>query len=227
MYGATRIAAQDATFPRKQTPGLRARSPGLRPPHWAGRPSLAAQPEPGWPPTLRASAAPDGSRHARRRPRAAFPPPPGGSVRLPAFPRAATGRGRVARRARRSAEAARRARTTTALPLSRSPSRARGVGWRGGEARPGGRGVREPVRPGAARLSPRAGRRLEAASSAAGRPRRAFVTVSSPSEPARGRRYARGCKWRPRSSAPPAARPVRGRLGHRAPGRIPPPRLPG
>lgn len=225
MYGATRTTAQDATFPRKQTPGAAWEKPRSLPPHWAGRPSLAVQPEPGWPPTLRESAAPDGSRHARHRPRAAFPPPPGGSVRLPAFPRAAAGQGREARRARRSAGVARRARTATARPLSRIASRARRMGWPGGAARPGGRGVWEPGRPGAARFSPRA---------AASRPRpplpaarAAFVTVSSPSEPARRRRCARGCKWRPLSSAPPAARPARGRLGHCAPGRIPPRRLPG
>lgn len=206
-------------------PGPRGRSPGPPPPHWAGRPSLAAQPQPGWSPTLRESAAPDGSRHARHRPRAAFPPPTGGSARLPAFPRAAAGKGREAKRARRSAGAARRARTATARPLSRSPSRARGMGWPGGAARPGGRGVREPVRPGAARLSPRA---------AAPRPRppppaarAAFVTVSSPSEPARRRRCAPGCKWRPLAAAPLTARPARGRLRHRTPGCIPPSPLPG
>lgn len=83
------------------------------------------------------SAAPDGSRHARHRPRAAFqPPPPGGSARLPAFPRAAAEPGRAARRARRSAGAAGRARAATARPLSRCPSRARRRagpgGWAGG-----------------------------------------------------------------------------------------------
>ena len=53
--------------------------------------------------------------------------------------------------------------------------------------------------------------------------RASFVTVSSPSEPARHRRCARGCKWRPLASAPPAALPARGRLGAQRPGRIPPP----
>ncbi|XP_053754027.1 basic proline-rich protein-like [Panthera pardus] len=60
--------------------------------------------------------------------------------------------------------------------------------------------------------------------------RAAFVTVPSPSEPARRhhrrrrrRRCARGCKWRPPASAPPAALPARGRLGAPRPGRIPPP----
>lgn len=113
-------------------------SPRPWPPHPAGHPSLAAQPEPRRPPTLRESAAPDGSRHARHRPRAAFPPPPpGGSARLPAFPRATAGLGRAARRARRSAGAAGRARAATARPLSRSSSRARrrtGPGGRAGAA---------------------------------------------------------------------------------------------
>ena len=45
-----------------------------------------------------------------------------------------------------------------------------------------------------------------------------FVTVSSPSEPARRRPCARGCKWCPLASAPPAALGARGRLGGAAPG---------
>lgn len=172
-------------------PGLRGRSPGLRPPHWAGRPSLAAQPEPRWPPTLRRLR---GARRLQTRPAPSPRSLPAAARRLrtPSRPSPRCGREKAGKRGECGA---RRARTATARPLSRSPSRARRMGWPGGVARPGGHRVSEPVRPGTARLSPRA---------AAPRPppllpaaRAAFVTVSSPSEPARGRCCARGCKWRP------------------------------
>nr|XP_036866603.1 translation initiation factor IF-2-like [Manis javanica] len=97
--------------------------------------------------------------------------------------------------------------------------------------RPGGREEGRPRGPGAGAPRRRPplpaglpGRRPEAASSAGRPPARAssFVTVSSPSEPARRSRCARGCKWRPPASAPPAALPARGRLGAPRPGRIPP-----
>lgn len=200
MYAETRTTAQPATYPRKR-PELQERSPGPWPPHPAGHPSPAAQPEPGWLPTLRESAPPDGSRHARHGPRAAFPPPPpGGSARLPAFPRAAAGPGRAARRARRWAGAGGDGAAIVPQPL---PGAQAGRAGRLDGRRRGGRAVRGPVRPAAARLSP-AGRRPEAGSWAPAA-RASFVTVSSPSEPARHRRCARGCKWRPLASAPPAA----------------------
>lgn len=98
--------------------------PGPQPPRWAGRPLLAAQPEPGWPPTLRESAAPDGSRHARHRPQRRLP---AAARRLRAPSRLSPRRGRE--RPGGEAGAAKRARTATARPLSRSPSRACRMGW--------------------------------------------------------------------------------------------------
>ncbi|CAD7678594.1 unnamed protein product [Nyctereutes procyonoides] len=87
--GATRTTAQGAALPRKRRgAGEQPRAPGppgpRRPPPppaapLGGPPVTRRAARARRPPTLRESAAPDGSTHAGRRPRAAFPP-----SRLPA-----------------------------------------------------------------------------------------------------------------------------------------------
>lgn len=201
MYRKTRTTAHHATFPRKQVPGPGGRgtgrgrpirraarhSPRVRSP--AGRRPSGSPRRPTAPDTPGSVPAPP-SRRRQEAPRA-FPP-------FPAPPPGPGGSAGAALRGGGGGDGA----AIVPQPL---PGAQDGLaGYPGGAA--GGRGVREPVRFGAARLSPRA---------TAPRPspqppavRAAFVTVSSPSEPARRRRCARGCKWRPLASVPPTARPA-------------------
>lgn len=167
-----------------------------------------------------------GARCPRRLQTRTAPDTPGG-VLSPPSPASAAGKGREARRAPRTMRRAR-----TARPLTRSPSRARRMGWPAGWA---GRQSQAGADSGS-RCAP------ALSASARGPPRAcAFVTVSSLSEPAcRRRRRARGCKPHPLASVHPTSCSTRGRMGHllqaatrhgcpfpgvRAPGATPHPRL--
>lgn len=217
-----------ATFPRRQAPRAAGKKSGP-PTAPLGGPPVTPRAA-----TARLVADPSGVRGARRLQTRPAPSPrrlPAADRRLRAPSRLSPRRGRegpggeAGAALRGGGEAGEDGDGAAIVPQPLPGARDGLAGWPGGAARPGGRGVWEPVRPGAARLSPRA---------AAPRPRpppppaarAAFVTVSSPSEPARRRRCAPGCKWRPLASAPLTARPARGRLGHRTPDCIPPSPLP-
>lgn len=201
-----------ATFPRRQAPRAAGKKPGP-----------ATAPLGGPPVTRRAATArlvadPSGVRGARRLQTRPAPSP----RRLPAADRRLRAPSRLSPRRGREG------------PGGEAGAALRG----GGEAGEDGDGaaiVPQPLpgaRDGLAGRGGKAGRARSPGAAPRPRPpppaaRAAFVTVSSPSEPARRRRCAPGCKWRPLASAPLTARPARGRLRHGTPGCIPPSPLPG
>lgn len=121
--------------------------PALPPHYWADPQSLATQAERGWPPTLPEPAAPDGSRRGRLQTHLAS-----SFRRLPAFPRLCGGERPGGKKGSANDEAGEDGAAIDPQPLPGAPDGL--ASWLGGAAKPGGRGFREPVRPGAVRLSP-------------------------------------------------------------------------